>query len=371
MRILALEPYYGGSHKAFLDGWIARSQHDWDLITLPAFKWKWRMRHAPITMAEEVADRLTTADGTWDLLFCSEMLNLAEFIGLAPVALANLPRIVLFHENQLTYPTQNADARDLHFAFSNITTAVSAHEVWFNSEFHRQEFLSAAAELMRRMPDYQPTSAIDAIREKSTVCGLGIETIPADASKQSGPINILWAARWEHDKDPETFFSTMFRLKQCGCQFRLHVIGQSFREVPAIFAEARRELADHIAHWGYQDSRAEYVRVLQQADVIVSTARHEFFGLSVLEAMSAGAVPLLPNRLSYPELLDIGDSAQTAAFLYDGTVSELTIRLQEWSGILDSDRWSDLKTIARDAAGRFSFDKIASQLDKRIAAYRA
>jgi glycosyltransferase involved in cell wall biosynthesis len=111
------------------------------------------------------------------------------------------------------------------------------------------------------------------------------------------------------------------------------------------------------------------VRVLQQADVIVSTARHEFFGLSVLEAMSAGVVPLLPNRLSYPELL--GDSALAAAFLYDGTVSELTIRLQEWSGILDSDRWSDLKTIARNAAGRFNFDKIVSQLDERVAAYRA
>ena len=51
LRILALEPYYGGSHQAFLDGWAAHSCHDFTLVTLPAFHWKWRMRHAAITMA--------------------------------------------------------------------------------------------------------------------------------------------------------------------------------------------------------------------------------------------------------------------------------------------------------------------------------
>jgi glycosyltransferase involved in cell wall biosynthesis len=55
--------------------------------------------------------------------------------------------------------------------------------------------------------------------------------------------------------------------------------------------------------WGYIASRAEYLTLLGQADLVVSTADHEFFGISVLEAMAAGAFPLLPNRLSYPELL--------------------------------------------------------------------
>jgi glycosyltransferase involved in cell wall biosynthesis len=35
----------------------------------------------------------------------------------------------------------------------------------------------------------------------------------------------------------------------------------------------------------------------------VSTARHEFFGVAVVEAIAAGALPLLPHRLSYPELV--------------------------------------------------------------------
>ncbi|MCK4372451.1 MAG: DUF3524 domain-containing protein, partial [candidate division Zixibacteria bacterium] len=36
MKILALEPYYGGSHKAFLDGWSSRSRHEWTILKLPA-----------------------------------------------------------------------------------------------------------------------------------------------------------------------------------------------------------------------------------------------------------------------------------------------------------------------------------------------
>jgi len=36
---------------------------------------------------------------------------------------------------------------------------------------------------------------------------------------------------------------------------------------------------------------------------VLSTARHEFFGIAVVEALLAGCLPWLPDRLSYPELL--------------------------------------------------------------------
>jgi glycosyltransferase involved in cell wall biosynthesis len=40
---------------------------------------------------------------------------------------------------------------------------------------------------------------------------------------------------------------------------------------------------------------------LSQADVMVSTARQEFFGVALTEAMAAGVMPIVPNRLVYPE----------------------------------------------------------------------
>ena len=48
---------------------------------------------------------------------------------------------------------------------------------------------------------------------------------------------------------------------------------------------------------------AAYRNLLNQADIVVSTAIQEFFGISVIEAMYCGCVPILPNRLSYPEIL--------------------------------------------------------------------
>jgi hypothetical protein len=52
LRILALEPYYGGSHRSVLDGVLAGLGWEHDLLTLPARKWKWRMSGAALTFAD-------------------------------------------------------------------------------------------------------------------------------------------------------------------------------------------------------------------------------------------------------------------------------------------------------------------------------
>ncbi|MBN2130595.1 MAG: DUF3524 domain-containing protein, partial [Sedimentisphaerales bacterium] len=170
MRILALEPYYGGSHKAFLDGWSAASRHEWTVLSLPPYKWKWRMRHAAVTFAEMVAER-ASGDLPWDVLFCSDMLNLAEFLGLAPQGIRNVPSAVYFHENQLTYPVRFESERDYQFAMTNMTTALAADTVWFNSAFHRDSFLAALGSFLKRMPDYQFATAVERIGQKTRVYG--------------------------------------------------------------------------------------------------------------------------------------------------------------------------------------------------------
>lgn len=366
MRILTLEPYYGGSHKAFLDGWIAQSRHEWTFLHLPAYKWKWRMRHSAVTFSDEVR-RLVLEGRNWDVIFCSDILNLAEFLGLAPNSVQPLPVIAYFHENQLTYPVRFEDERDYHFAMTNMTTALAATHVWFNSAFHRDSFLEALTTFLKKMPDYQSLDVVERIRSKAVIYPPGVNPIRRCGERKAGPIRILWAARWEHDKNPEDFFEVLKILKDRGVAFRISVIGEQFCDAPGTFERARHYFAEHIDRWGYQKSRTEYEEALTQADVFVSTAHHEFFGMTAVEAILAGAYPLLPKRLAYPELLKLDDEEQAKGFFYNGTVNHLVNRLATLAERVKKDYlWTEETERVAKSVERFTWDNLVGTLDEAV-----
>jgi len=366
MKILALEPYYGGSHKAFLDGWIRKSRHEWDLFTLPANKWKWRMRSAAIEFAD-AANKYLKQGRTWEVIFCSDMLNLAEFLGLAGPKLRKIPSIVYFHENQLTYPSRFEQERDSHFAITNMTTALAATIVWFNSSFHRDDFLTALKTFLKRMPDHRPLDAIEELRRKSRVYPQGIESFPIPKKRSSGPIRILWAARWEHDKNPEDFFEALAHVKERHTDFRLSVIGEQFKDAPEVFTWARNFFADHIDRWGYQEGRKEYETALGEADIIVSTANHEFFGISIVEAIAAGAYPVLPKRLSYPEILSGIEPYTENEFFYDGSVHGLAEKIIFLAKETQQDKlWGTDRMRGVRGVERFTWQKLLPVLDNAL-----
>ncbi len=91
-------------------------------------------------------------------------------------------------------------------------------------------------------------------------------------------------------------------LSDEGLEFSLIVLGQNFSRRPKVFALAEEKLRRHIVHFGYAGSEQDYIRLLRLGDIVVSTARHEFFGLAVLEAVRCGCRPLVPDGLAYREL---------------------------------------------------------------------
>jgi len=368
VKVLALEPFYGGSHGAFIDGWVAHSRHDWTVLGLSPHHWKWRMRHGAITLAERAAHKIA-GGAAWDCLLCSDMLDLACFRGLAPVPVAALPAVAYFHENQFTYPVREERERDHHFAFTNLTTALAADAVWFNSAFHRDAFLDALPDWLRRMPDHAPLAAVEQVRAKAAVRPPGIDLFSQRPVRAPGSLRILWAARWEHDKGPDDLLAALDLLATRGTDFRLGVIGEQFAETPSAFAAIERRFADRIDHWGFQEGRAAYLACLAWADVIVSTAHHEFFGLAVVEGAAAGCLPLLPPRLAYPEIFP-PDHGHAPSF-YDGTPAGLAKALTDAATRLaHDDLWQEAPDRARRAVDRFTWPILAPQLDAGLVTAR-
>ena len=137
------------------------------------------------------------------------------------------------------------------------------------------------------------------------LAGLDAARPAAEARRQRepGPPVILWNHRWEYDKNPEAFFRVINRLDDAGERFRLVLAGQTFAEQPPAFEAGFRRYAERVLHYGYAESFDDYAALLWRSDVVVSTSVHEFFGISMLEAIHCGCHPLLPNRLTYPELI--------------------------------------------------------------------
>ncbi|HXH28838.1 MAG TPA: glycosyltransferase, partial [Candidatus Polarisedimenticolia bacterium] len=145
-----------------------------------------------------------------------------------------------------------------------------------------------------------------------------------------------------------------------GLPFRLAILGENFQAVPAEFLSARERLGSRVEQWGYVESRAEYLDWLRRGAIVVSTAAQENFGLSIVEAVRCGCRPLLPRRLSYPELLD---ERFHAACLYDDD-GDLAERL---AALLARPRTiADLREPLAASMERYAWERVVGRFDEEI-----
>ncbi|QQE13711.1 DUF3524 domain-containing protein [Planctomycetota bacterium] len=407
-KVLFLQGYDGESHGAFLRGWMKGSGYEVIGLTLPGYGWKWRMRHSGVSFAKVVREvwggevfghegddesqvevvRFVDGEvvkgelGREDLeavvgegcVVGTSMVNMADFLACLPSEWGRVGCAQYFHENQFAYPfrAEHKHVGDVHYGLSQV---ISAHavlsrdgKVMFNSEFNRDSLVKGFGELCSKGAKlkYGDWGFMgDEIEKAGIVVGQGTDarligevTRGVRDDEGEGEVHFVWAGRWEHDKRPEMFFDALKVLDEKGLRFKVSVLGESFGKVPGCFGEAKEWLKGRIVKWGYQDEVSDYWRGLGEGDVFVSTADHEFFGVSVVEAGAAGCELVLPRGLAYPEIW--GECEHEGVDFYEdeqGLVDVLQRKCEQGSHVSEK---------VREIAMRYEWENIVQQMDELV-----
>lgn len=366
MKVLLVEPWYGGSHRAWADGWAAASSHDIAMVTLEARFWRRRLRVGAAELAPLV-DRWVDEHGRPDVVVATSMVDLAALMGSCRRSLGDAPVVLYCHENQLVYPhPDQVAAPDVDAAARSLQSLTAADLVVVNSRHHLDELGIGACRAIRDLGlaggavERRVAAALDA----AIVVPVGVDLSWCGAADdvpdaRSGDPVVLWPHRWDGDKAPEAMVRTLERLAADGVAFRVVLAGEDGWDGEARRREALERLGPRVVASGHL-SPDDYRRWVRRADVVVSTARHEYFGVAVVEAMAAGCVPVLPDRCSYPEL--VPTELHAAALYPDGGFGR---RLRR---VLD-DVPSARAAVAglAGAMARFDHRSVAARLDAAVA----
>jgi len=196
--------------------------------------------------------------------------------------------------------------RDRHYAFINYVSMLAADRIYFNSRYHRDTFFDALPPFLRHYPEYNELDTVEMLRARSAVLPVGVDLARLGSALPASPAGtpplLLWNQRLEFDKNPEQFMGVLTQLAAEGLAFRVAFCGERLGKPDETWTNGLAALGDRVVFDGYANED-EYRYWLWQADVTFSTAAHEYFGISILEAAYAHTLPFLPARLSYPEII--------------------------------------------------------------------
>lgn len=306
-------PYYSGSHKYWADNILKYGKFSYYLETMAGRHWKWRMQGSAIYIAE----KFLHCKDQIDIVLCSTMMDVSLFKSLTN---CQLPIVYYMHENQLTYPFSDSDTRkneDYHYGFINFKSCFVSDLIIFNSEYHQSEFFNSLKLLLKRLPDYiNPELIINRLSKKSRVNFVGVDFAVIDdfcqdqeegrKQSQNPSPTLLWNHRWEHDKNPSLFLDLITYLDNQNQDFQLVLLGEN-GNAATIKEKITNRFSDKVLFSKYAEQKSEYYNLVKACDFQFVTSHHDYYGLSVLEAIYLNVTPFLPKNKVYNEFIPEND----------------------------------------------------------------
>lgn len=299
-----------------------------------------------------------------DILLTTDMCDLAQLKGLLPSSWHGVKCVVMFHENQLTFPWSPTDkdpqvGRDLAYSYINMSSAIAADQVWFNSAHHRDVFLEAIDLWMSKMPKprlHQPAARIAA---RSHVVRLGLNFEGWDNLKSDAATNwtdcqvpvLLWNQRWSWDKGTDAWMDLVDGILEQDIPAKFVVLGESKGRLPDGWEAMRNKMGSRCLHWGFANSKADYVQWLWRSTAAPLAPKQEYFGLAMVEAMRCEVMPWVPESHAYTETMPEGHRFMPPDTWLKG------LRDQVWQ------TWPVTPDAYRLKAASYAWDNVISDLD--------
>ncbi|MCH2137078.1 MAG: DUF3524 domain-containing protein [Phycisphaerales bacterium] len=290
---------------------------NWTWVTLPPAPWRWRQRLA-MRQLTDMARANGLLEQPWDCILCTSLMAVGEVRGLLPRHLRDVPVVMLVHEHQAAYPAGLAgpEPRDAQAITTDLMGMLAADLVLFTSQWNRRSCLAGMRSLLGKAPGDGLSGWLERLQARSEVWWPPVEdplgflehrstARPVHNPDNYGPNEpqlVAWPHRHQQDKGPKALLALAKRYSEAW-DLNWALLGERRGPPPAPLQQLREHLGSRLVHDGWCEARSDYLDWLKRANWVCSTARHEYFGIAVVEALLSGALPWLPRRLSYPELV--------------------------------------------------------------------
>jgi glycosyltransferase involved in cell wall biosynthesis len=292
------EPLPVGSHQQIAAAYRNRSRHWISLVTVP-YCGSWIDSY--FAGSEILAEYIRKNSEKTDVLVATDLFPLADAcMRGAKIGGNNLPVVLINLEHQFGWPLDKKDKmRFSTLPFSSVASVLVSNISVFQTQYSLHSFLNGLKEIVSEKIYKKITS-------KCRIIPAGVDLtslLPRRKNSNDEATTILFNHRCDSDKNIVAFFKAARVLKNQGYNFKIIITGSPNNLTTVEIRYNLKFLRDHIEHFGWVESRSEYADLLWRSDVVVSTSYQEFFGISVIEGIFCDCFAILPNKLTYPEII--------------------------------------------------------------------
>jgi glycosyltransferase involved in cell wall biosynthesis len=354
LRVLYFEPLYiGGSHELQARGFLDHTRHNVSFVGRPILtNWLDNYFYGPKVLTSFVKSSIPDLNAiiATDMSSYGHASTICQLLGSEEI-----PLIINFLEHDFAWP-QSQDRKNVAAAIPMLTLASTkvANKILFQTKYSYQSLMDGARKIVVQ-------AEVEKIEAKCQIVPAGVDFAAIEkhrAEKQNEIPTILFNHRCDYDKNWPQFLDAVSVLNSEGVKFDLILTGSPNEKVPEELNDRIAGLKDHVKHVGYVESREEYAKLLWQSDIVCSTSLQECFGISVVEAVYCDCFPILPNRLSYPELIPSEHHDQHLFNSFDELVQLLRVAIANHKTLKDASLHRHVE--------KFDWSIVAPQIDDVI-----